>query len=183
MDRLQISTFFKCLVRIAHFLINESLNDCTYTVTLTLCGFYFVQYLSLTGTVVSITENRTYSPLWLEISKSTNRISMQLLILKVPRYFFLLCIFYIFSKMLDFKTRGKNAANFIFFTTLIQNKCLPYAPTNTLCGLMTIRRHKTMYQSDQLTTMTQKQTDNRKTCKIPLSRIFCTPPPKKKCVQ
>ena len=63
---------------------NERTFDRLYlslgTVTLTLCGFYFVQYLSLTGTVVSIIEIPTYSPLWLQISKSTNRISMRLLI-------------------------------------------------------------------------------------------------------
>ena len=64
------------------------------TVSLTLCGFYFVQNLSLTGTVVPITEIQTYSLLWLEISKSTNRISMRFHMLKVPRYFFLLGVFY-----------------------------------------------------------------------------------------
>ena len=42
------------------------------------------------------------------------------------------------QKMIDFKTRGENAAILIFFTNLIQNKCLTYAPTNTLCGLVTI---------------------------------------------
>ena len=42
--------------------------------------------LSLTGTVVPVNEIRTYSPLWLGISKSTNQISMRFLIF--PKYFF-----------------------------------------------------------------------------------------------
>ena len=50
--------------------------------------------ISLTGTVVPVTEIQTYSPLLFEISKSTKQISMCFLILKVPKYFFLLGVFY-----------------------------------------------------------------------------------------
>ena len=57
--------FFKCLVRIAHFLIKKIrtiLPITGYSISKK-CGFYFVQYLSLTGTVVPFTKIRTYSPL------------------------------------------------------------------------------------------------------------------------
>ena len=57
------------------------------------CGFYFVQYLSLTGTVVPVTDIRTYSPVLFEISKSTEQISVRFLILKEPKKFFLLDVF------------------------------------------------------------------------------------------
>ena len=40
------------------------------------------------------------------------------------------------QKKFDFKTRGENAAT---LTTLIQNECLPYAPMNIICGLLTIK--------------------------------------------
>ena len=46
----------------------------------------------------------------------------------------------IFSqKCLIVKLEEKMKRLLNFFTTLIQNKCLPYAPTNTFCGLSTIR--------------------------------------------
>ena len=43
------------------------------------------------------------------------------------------------QKMFDSKTRGENAAILSIFTTLIQSECLVYTPTNTFCGLSTIR--------------------------------------------